>query len=394
MKFISTSSSLTSTLLRLIGSYDNISFGVAWASSSSKPYELLLAHKGKIRAGVIGTHFYQTHPDVLDHFVQSEAIKFVLQPRGVFHPKVYVFWSANRWEAIVGSANFTVGAMNENTELCTLLTDTDGDHLNDLLALIQSYMQAAKSVTAEEAANYRRIWKAKQPELQRLVDQYGDKAPKKSAIQSHVMGMDWPVFLAEVQKDVTHGFDDRLDLLAKMKRTFASTPHFQDMDAQTRRAIAGLPNQVMENAAWFGSMKGAGVFKNVVIEDPLHLSKALDEIPATGTVTREQYDSFISQYIKAFPNGRDGIATATRLLSMKRPDQFLCVDSANRRKLANDVGMTNVAQLDYERYWVEVVARIMDSPWWKSPAPKSGKELQAWRARAAMLDAIFYEPST
>lgn len=391
MKLITTAKDLETNLQRLIQNYSNISIGVAWASASTKPYELLLKHKDKIRAGVIGTHFYQTHPDVLDSFVLSDTVKFVLQPKGVFHPKVYLFWSNHQWEAIIGSANFTAGALGENTELCTLLSHEDGNHLKDLQALIEGYFERAKSITPTEAGNYRRIWKSKQPELRKLMDHYGDRPSTKSAIESEVMGMDWPTFLAKLKEDGSHDFDDRLDLLDKIQKVFATVPHFKDVDAQTRRAIAGLPNKVMANAGWFGSMKGAGVFKNVVIESPDFLSTALDEIPSAGTVTKEQYQRFIAEYLKAFPNGRDGIATATRLLSMRRPDQFLCVDSANRGRLAKDVGMVNSAQLDYDRYWEEVVERIMNAPWWKSAPPRSGKALKAWKARAAMLDAIFYE---
>ncbi|POD49478.1 hypothetical protein BKM15_22255 [Pseudomonas syringae pv. syringae] len=305
---------------------------------------------------------------------------------------MYLFWTNHQWEAIIGSANFTAGAVRENTELCTLLSHEDGNHLQDLQALLGGYSDLAKSITSTEAANYRRIWKAKQPELCKLVDNYGDKPSTKSAIESEVMSMDWPTFLVKLKGDNSHDFDDRLDLLDNIQKVFASMPHFKDVDAQTRRAIAGLPNKVMEHAGWFGSMKGAGVFKNVVIESPDFLSTALDQIPSAGTVTKKQYQRFIAEYLKAFPNGRDGIGTATRLLSMRRPDQFLCVDSANLRKLAKDIGMANSTQLDYDRYWEEVVERIMNAPWWKSAPPKSGKELKAWKARAAMLDAIFYEP--
>jgi hypothetical protein len=118
----------------------------------------------------------------------------------------------------------------------------------------------------------------------------------------------------------------------------------------------------------------------------------LDCIPFDGTVTRAQYESYIAEFIKAFPDGKDGVGTATRLLSMKRPDQFLCVDSANKKKLARDIGIKYASQLNYERYWDEVIERIMDAPWWQSYPPKPETELRAWTGRAAMLDAIFYEP--
>jgi len=40
----------------------------------------------------------------------------------------------------------------------------------------------------------------------------------------------------------------------------------------------------------------------------------------------------------------------------------------------------------------DVVCRIMDSAWWNSPKPKQNEKEQAWLGRAAMLDAIFYQP--
>ncbi|CAB3651835.1 hypothetical protein LMG24238_01188 [Paraburkholderia sediminicola] len=394
VQLIATNKAFEKNLTRLIESYPNIAFGVAWASSATKIYDLLLAKKHKIRAGVIGTHFYQTHPTVLEDFVKSESVKFILQPKGVFHPKLYLFWNRENWEAIIGSANFTAGALGENTELSTLISGKDSDRFNELQEILGTYTSAARTITKQEAANYRIIWQAKQPELRKLMDQYGENLASKPAVDSHVMSLDWPSFLAEIQRsDETFGFGKRLALLDRFRDCFLSTPHFKDLDSQIRRAIAGIPNNAIENSAWFGSMKGAGVFKNRIISDPEHISAALDCIPLEGTVTKAQYESYVAEFVKAFPDGNDGVATATRLLGMKRPDQFLCVDSANKKKLANDIGIKYASKLDYDRYWDEVIERIMDAPWWKSSPPKSKEELRAWKARAAMLDAIFYEPS-
>ncbi|UUY07731.1 phospholipase D family protein [Pseudomonas sp. J452] len=391
MKLVTAGSAFKAHLKRLISDYPNIAFGVAWASAGTEPFDLLNKHKSKVKIGVIGIHFYQTHPDVLDVYIGSQAVKFVLQPKGVFHPKIYLFWDESRWEAIIGSANLTHGAMTANTELGTLLSHEDGDHLQDIRALLECYSSQAKSITQDDANNYRSLWVAKKPDRERLLDQYGDKPAKKSAVESVVMGMDWPTFLKRIKQDKTHGFNERLKLLYRMQREFATTPHFKDMDEQVRRGIAGIHNTAIENSAWFGSMIGAGKFKNVIISNHPAISSALDEIPLTGTVTKSQYDAYISEFITAFPDGRDGIGTATRLLSMKRPDQFLCVDSANLNKLSKDVGFIK-SNLGYERYWNEVALRIMDAPWWKSaPPPKSPEDLKAWKGRAAMLDAIFYE---
>jgi hypothetical protein len=394
MKLLTTAKALESQIQRLIIGYPHISLGVAWASAATRLYRLLFEHKEKIQVAVIGTHFYQTDANVLDDFVDSDRVKFVMQPAGVFHPKVYLFWSDNYWEAIIGSANFTAGAFGNNTELCTLLTKDDGLNLSELKTLIDSYAESARTVRKSDAQRYRDIQESKKEDLLKLTDQFGTKPSVKPAIDSAVMGMDWPLFLARIKEDDQHGFEERLNLLEWIKDAFSSAPHFKDIDSQTRRAIAGLPNQVMPSAAWFGSMQGAGTFKNVVIEHPQLLSDALDQIPSDGTVTRAQYQRFIRIFVKAFPNGGGGIGTSTRLLSMKRPDQFLCVDSANLKKLAKDVGIIRADQLDYDRYWDEIVVRIMNTPWWKSETPLAGWDLKAWESRAAMLDALFYEPKS
>lgn len=392
MKLISTNKALRTNLIRLIKAYPNISFGTAWASAGTDVFKSLVEAKEKIRTGVIGIHFYQTDPDVLDEFVGSELVKFVLQPQGVFHPKVYAFWDDKSWEVLIGSANLTAGAINKNTELSTLFAHADAPELlSDVLAIIQSYDAATISQT--EADRYRHVCKAKQAELLKIVDQYGETPPTKSAVQSRVMGMDWPTFLAEIQKDTNHGFKDRLDLLAQVQKSFTSYPTFNDIPLDTRLGIAGLRSKSLKNSEWFGSMVGAGVFYKLMNATEPAFSIALDAIPSKGTVTKAQYQSFIAAYLTAFPNGRDGLGTATRLLSMKRPDQFLCVDGANLKKLSEDVGIRRSDKLDYERYWDEVVLRLMDSPWWKSEPPEAEPDLQAWHARAAMLDAIFYEPS-
>lgn len=390
MKVIATNAALKSNLLRLIRKYDHISFGTAWASAGTDVFAELLSAKAKITSGVIGTHFYQTDPAVLDAFVGSSHVRFVLQPEGVFHPKVFAFWTAKSWEVLIGSANLTAGAIKTNTELSVLITHSDGspEMLDEVLAIVKGY--EGRSISQTDADNYRRIWSTKARIRDKLVGTYGTPSSKPE-VDSPVMTMDWPTFYAAIQKDSLHGFSDRLDMLDQVAKEFAKVQHFNDIPYQVRLGIAGLRSKAFKNSEWFGSMTGAGKFyKHMNASEPA-FSIALDAIPTTGAVTKDQYDTFVKEFVRGFPGGRHGLGTATRLLSMKRPDIFLCVDGQNKRKLAQDVGMVRADKLDYERYWNEVVERLQEAPWWKSAAPEGGHELKAWNARAAMLDAIFYE---
>jgi len=75
---------------------------------------------------------------------------------------------------------------------------------------------------------------------------------------------------------------------------------------------------------------------------------------------------------------------------MKRPDYFVCFDSANRESLCKEFGI-KLGHHDYERYWDSVIERILISKWWTSPRPTQGQTQAIWDGRAAFLDSLFYE---
>ncbi|MGO8753380.1 MAG: hypothetical protein ACLQNE_46180 [Thermoguttaceae bacterium] len=139
---------------------------------------------------------------------------------------------------------------------------------------------------------------------------------------------------------------------------------------------------------WFGSMKGAGFFKEAVNGNSPAISAALDEIPLAGEVTQEHFDHYLKQFRNAFQ--KSGIATATRLLAMKRPDYFVCLDSKNRDKLCKEFEIPK--NVDLDDYWEKIVERLTDSNWWNSPEPRNELQKRIWRCRAAFLDVRFYVP--
>lgn len=393
MKLIATNAGLKSNLARLINKYPKIAFAVAWASAGTDAFEQLRRCKSKIQRAVIGTHFYQTHPDVLDTFVDSEKVRFMLQPKGVFHPKVYLFWDKSSWELMIGSANLTAGAMNRNSEVMMLIA-SDEDNADEvkweIVKLLETYFSEARSINSSDAASYRALWHRQQPALRRLSGYYGTDFKERSPIDSEVMRMTWADFMSLVRNDPYHGFENRCDLLRVVRQAFCQTSQFRMMELGVRKTIAGLPNGIDERWGWFGSMKGAGYYHQAVNENNLHLSQALDNIPLFGQVSKQDYDAYLTEFMKAFPNGRHGVGVASRLLALKRPDYFVCIDSKNKKRLCQDFGIPQ-AGLDYQRYWGDVIERILDSVWWNEPRPSNAEELAVWDGRAAMLDAIFYE---
>lgn len=380
------------TLRRLIKSYADIYFAVAWASSGNSIYKLLCNNNLSIRQGVIGTHFYQTHPDVLDQFRCSESVRFVMQPEGIFHPKLYLFRAKERWAVLIGSANLTTAALKVNSETMLLVEGTIND--SEILPyeiedIIRNYWCAAKTIDDRDAKSYRVVWSQKQSALRRLCGHYGKSAASKPPTSSLTMSMTWEQFFETTSKMSHLDFEQSSDFLAKTRNAFYQHPSFNAMSQPLRKTVAGLPNKEDSRWSWFGSMQGAGFYHQAVNQNNVYLSQALDCIPLQGLVSRSDYDGYITRFIEAFPKGGDGIAVASRLLAMKRSDQFVCLDAKNKSSLCQDFGIS-ANGMTYERYWEEIIERIIDAPWWNAKPPTEDKERVVWDGRAAMLDAIFY----
>jgi hypothetical protein len=185
-------------------------------------------------------------------------------------------------------------------------------------------------------------------------------------------------------------------VLAAARSLFEKHGSLAAMPLKERQGIAGFAAPGDIPWGWFGSMRGAGTFKNLVNERSNGLSTALDQIPPIGPVQRADYQAFVAHYKRAFPekNGqptRHGLATATRLLAMKRPDYFVCFDKANSAGLSRAFGIA-INHHDYDAYWDSIIERICESKWWNSRRPKTANERQVWEGRTAFLDAIYYVP--
>ncbi len=393
MKLISTNNALKTTLSRLVKKYENISFAVAWASDGTEIFNEIIKKLKNIHKSVIGTHFYQTHPNVLDAFVDDQKIRFMLQPNGVFHPKIYLFWNDDEWEALIGSANLTIGALTKNSEVMVLISGMKSDTSIKIkvLTLIKDYWEKSRSVSADDARAYRDFWERNQYSLRRLSGQYGKFARSNSPIESKIMTMTWEQFIDKVKKNPhdDHEFEGRCRLLKLVHENFNCTHLFRDMETGVRKTIAGLPNEYNDNWTWFGSMRGDGIFHSAINNNNGCISSALDNIPISGPVTEEQYKAYFEEFCNAFVDVKNRVGIASRLLAMKRPDYFVCLSSKNKKELCKSFGIKQ--KIDYESYWEEIIERIMDSVWWKEPRPNNREDWNVWDGRAAMLDSIFYE---
>ncbi|HTB52935.1 MAG TPA: phospholipase D family protein [Ferruginibacter sp.] len=395
MKLLTTQSDLEREFIRLISQYKEFYWATAWAGESRLLNELLL-NKAKIKRIVVGIHFYQTHPNFISEFLNEDRVRFIQQPSGTFHPKIYIFLDTeNKWEMLVGSANFTHQAFTNNTEATILLTSKDNnsnDSLENGLKMVDENWKSGKVFNKKELDQYRITWNIQEPKLKSLSGLYGSKEGNPKPIyKASTTIRSWEEFITELKKDKLQELGMRLRVIEISRALFHKSKHFNLLNEDERKFIAGIPNKLdvrgAENWGLFGSMKGAGIFKNRIKENDINISKALDQIPLFGEITKTHYDNFINHFTKTFTGNYVG--TATRLLLMKRPDIFICFDSKNKSELCKDFGILQ-SGMNYERYWEDIVKRIYDSNWWLFPNPKNLQETKVCEARAAFLDSLYY----
>lgn len=399
MKLLTNPTDLIKEFKRLIKKYNTFQWAAAWASAGNEVCEELLENRCKIEKITVGIHFYQTHPNFIKEFIEDENVHFIEQPEGTFHPKVYLFSNdKNDWELIIGSANFTASAFSKNTEVCVLMNakDNNADEVyKTALQVIDTSFEQGKTFSDVDLDNYYKIWNIQQSKIQSLSGQYGRPNDHTKPIHKiELQTKSWEEFVDDVYDKGFEDVERRIRVIEIAKELFSKTNHFNELEDDERKFIAGIPNNLMskidgaEDWAFFGSMKGAGMFKKQINDNSELISKALDQIPLNAQITKTNYDNFLEYFQTALPGNY--LATSTRLLAMKRPDVFICYDSKNNYALCRDFGITRNG-MNHEKYWNDIILRIYDSEWWQNPKPQGEIERKISSARCAFLDSLYYE---
>lgn len=389
------------TLIALVEGCESMQWAVAWATENAV-FEAAMKNSSKFEHFVVGTHMFQTQPEVLQRMAALSAAAVVPPTGDLFHPKVYLFRNGGRVRCVVGSPNLTSAAMSRNFEESVLLDGSSDDAaLAELSCFVAKAWKDAEHITPEFLYRYRHQYAAKAAAREELTKFADVRQPSKANTKRAPHDMSWADYLEQVRSSShpsAHLFKERLGVLAKARALFSTGTPFATWSVDDRKLVAGTlgrkkSQQPGVDYGLFGSMGASGTFANLVIEAPKGLSDALDFIPLIGTVTQSDYDRYCEAFIAAFDqDGRvGGLPTATRLLAMKRPDTFVCIDSANRKDLCEHFGVSpSTTSLD--NYWQRIIEPMHGDAWWRHPQPSGAADAEIWLGRAALLDAIYYTP--
>lgn len=163
---------------------------------------------------------------------------------------------------------------------------------------------------------------------------------------------------------------------------------FAKIPLHRRERVAGFGT----SNGYLGRMEGAARFKPVVRESPKVIGAHLDVLPIAGPVSQD----LIARVVRGLCAIHGvGLPSATRLLSVKRPDLFLPVNGANRDEVVERLGSVRVLPEAAAEDYLRILRRVHEYTWFNAERPpKSEVERRAiWDYRVALLDTLLYAPT-
>lgn len=172
---------------------------------------------------------------------------------------------------------------------------------------------------------------------------------------------------------------------------------FEDSHAYQRAMLAGLTDQQTKkhysfDTSLLGNMESFASFKKIVKNDAAGIKRLLKIIPAHGKIDGWHFMQFVDAYQALFAKHgfkQTHLFPATRLLAMRRPDQFFSISSNTVDAICHSFAIKPLKKQDFQRYWDDVIGTIQKTTWFKSEAYQIS-ETGVFRARVALLERLFY----
>lgn len=388
-------------LNELIKVSDEFYCAVAWATELDFAKKLV-KHSDKLGQIIIGTDFAQTSPEVLNLLKNVDGVRIMPDNKisSTFHPKIYCFIKSDKCHAIIGSSNLTKGGICNNQEASVLIEgNADDEVIQEALELIDYWWNEGNEIdedflTYYKAAHEIRKQHKKAIEKPLSIHTTAEDKPKNLLFKT----WNWNEYVKVLENSkISKETKERLDTLSYAQELFSTKKQFLKFSEIQRKAISGIAGKKeildsdVEHFGWaaFGTVTGTGKFKKQIKENNRHISRALDSIPFSGAIDKKHYTSYKKEFLLAFEDGGAGLAAATRLLAMKRPDYFVCINNKNKHGLAKALDFS-ISKLNLDNYWELVIEPILKSPWWNEKQPPAGEKI-IWNTRVAMLDTIYFK---
>ena len=388
----------------------------AWATPNVV-FEEIKNNIKKLEVMIVGVDFYQTSPDVLEWLNNKAKQKTNIGQckNGVFHPKLYIF-DLNGDETrtvVIGSANLTNAAFSSNDEYCVKINSNEKKFKHAINEWLKNSITVSDLDLAEYKRNYNTIGANLRAQIIKLCPS------KKTFIQRHsnLLSMSFDHYHSLCTQESQNGsfvYSERIDLINYCLQHIPLTNQ-NDLCIFSGLNSVQTSTSAMPGTGWFGIMMRDIPFQLSIRADrckptcPKHWQNIINLINSLPTKLKKQdfldfginLKSEIDNYLihHSSVHGKsyketNHLAATTRILAMARPDQFFCINSANKDKIANDFNMTTNGKngiFTNNGYWY-VIQKLQNSTWGNSTLNHhwSSDKIACWKGRIAMIDALYY----
>jgi HKD family nuclease len=399
-RVLCTVEALSAEFQRCCRDYDSLHIAVAWCGDPKHilPYKHLEDFKGKIVC-TVGVSFNQTHPDAIAWLMRAHAdVRIFRKQSGLFHPKVFLFATGDRYALFAGSSNLTYSGFYRNREVNALaegsFSTQDSEDVRCLTKLLEEWRSEALSFRPNNPwlQQYRKAYQRD------LAKQRASKISTEALNEEEKIGganwlavADWKTYYGELisglerhdrkPQSLHHVLDAAVNSLSQPWKP----SYFKDVKA--RRIVGGIG----EYGA-MGNVAAAGGFKGLLNSN----GKQLDSMVATvNKIAKLQppinWNELGRRLIKLVKLGHT-MKVWGRVLALARPDLYCTVSSDPfRRNLAKLLSVPKSRFVKPEGY-LDLIRFLHSTPWFNSPKPRDPKETAVWERRVAFMDGIFWAP--
>lgn len=323
---------------------------------------------------------------------------------GIFHPKLYIFHEVEGDDiALVGSMNFTCSGLTKNKEL---LIELKGN-VEELKNWFEGIWKNSLPISKEELASCREAWenrknKSNDPGEEPQDD--GDILSLRDSIHSS-----W--------KKYKSALDERADVLSLYMAEVPSPEVILGKNDIWTKVLLDA-EQVLKKRNWlpddgrvlagnvdpykpFGTMRGNGNFCGMMVNSKnptvrVSIQKILRRFQKINVdhLDAQNKAKKVTGYLSMLCKEKSvGVATASRLLTLARPDLAFSYNGSSFKRLHAIFGFSGKSPT--EKKYQQLLELFYSTEWYQSPKPKrSNAEQLVWSCRLALVDLFVYEHNT
>ena len=386
----------------------HVDIAVAWSGPCDAVDELEISAKNTNIRIAVGLSYNSTNPTTLDRLKEFADLRIgTSSSNGIFHPKYYCFRTPKRTICWVGSTNLTNGGFRSNAELVHEFEVKNKEDLKWFELLWENLKPDPTEAITNYKENYTPPSRPPRPKPR--------KADTKPELPSLVDIKTWADFVSGLKalNDHCHHHEYPWDILGETHsylhtiKAGREVVRLRNWTNLTRRECYILRGDERGNANEEGSWGLLGTLPmgaTPYVFNPVNMpgvgpvrQQIQQQVDRVLNANSSEIANVAQNAIKAIteiklenPKHHIGIASATRWLTLARPDRLLSINSKSSDKLGE---LSGLPKTSLAKNYAALLNWVYTQPWFKSSQPNNPLEQDIWNCRAALLDAFIYVAS-